>query len=334
MGWQLEDDRDSATYHERDAHRDATPDSSHACANLVDGELKCWGENASYQLTDVAPPESGTPPTTIPEMSEVYEVAVGDDFTCARQTGRRVECWGDNARGQLGNDRGGEDGSEAVSARPTLVSGLANVIDIDAGRATACARDLDGRVFCWGDNSYGQVRRHTSDYQHAYEPAPIESEFVGVRGFERAAGLCVGEGHVCAIEYRSGAVTCWGRNTEGAVGEHSYEEWALDTKMLDAVTVTCGAHFTCALLEDGQVRCWGSNSHGQLGRANFPNVVQKSHRDLPAEGLHDVVALDAGEAHVCAVQSDGTVWCWGANDHGQLGDGTNEYKRAPVETLF
>ncbi|WP_168210504.1 RCC1 domain-containing protein [Persicimonas caeni] len=414
-GWQLDDDRDSATYDDRDALRDATSDtsdhdapnldsggggdvrdasdsgeaevvpvavaagrntcvtysngrikcagdnefgafggavergdvnepaivdgvedvhavesfSSHFCAALMPGQVTCWGENASYQLTDVAPPGSGTPPITIPSLDDVVEIAVGDNFTCARLLDWRVECWGDNARGQVGDGRGGEGGSQMLASQPSVVAGLTDVIEVAAGGANACARLRDGRVFCWGDNTFGQLRRHTPDYQNDHEPSPLENERA-----DEAVQLCVGDGHVCSRSGRSSHVTCWGRNTEGAVGDHGFDEWGIETLVIDAIDIACGAHFTCALAEGGHVECWGSNSNGQLGRGEGPRALPASYGEAVVAGLQDVVALDAGEAHACAVTSDGKVWCWGANEHGQLGDGTNEDKRAPVETLF
>lgn len=94
-----------------------------------------------------------------------------------------------------------------------------------------------------------------------------------------------------------------------------------------ADTVAAGGLFTCALTTNGRVTCWGDNNKGQLGR---DSSVAKDPTPNLVVGVDQVVSLAAGDAHVCALRQNGSVWCWGANDKGQLGDGTTITRRLPV----
>src|SRR5690606_16457937 len=91
--------------------------------------------------------------------------------------------------------------------------------------------------------------------------------------------------------------------------------------VVSARAVVAGSQHSCALLMDGTVRCWGSNEHGQVGDGGMENRLTGT--QVP--GLSNVVAIasSASATHTCAIRDDGTVWCWGQNQFGQIGDGTD-----------
>lgn len=136
-------------------------------------------------------------------------------------------------------------------------------------------------------------------------------------------------GSMCAL-FESGRVLCWGRNQFGQLGDGTTE---LRTSPVavegleDAVQLSVGHHFACAVRESGQVACWGDNANGQLGPAATGG---QSAVPVAIRGLDDARLVAAGSRHACAVHVDGTVSCWGANDHGQLGDGGTTASSAPV----
>ena len=152
-----------------------------------------------------------------------------------------------------------------------------------------------------------------------------------VADFTNAAQLDVGGRHACAVT-STGAAKCWGDNTNGILGDGTTtaRSWAGDvaglTSGVNAVTTSRGwdvgspevAH-SCALLMTGQVRCWGDNSFGQLGTgtAGGFSTTPSAPVALPSPAM----AVSAGWGHTCALLVDGTVWCWGYNGEGQLGDG-------------
>jgi alpha-tubulin suppressor-like RCC1 family protein len=144
-----------------------------------------------------------------------------------------------------------------------------------------------------------------------------------------------GGDHSCVL-HADGTIDCWGWNYDGALGNGfppvdsaaPVPVFGID----NAVQVSAGWFSACALLSDGTVRCWGYNEDGELGDGTgtdgqYPVTVITS----PSNPLSDVVQMSAGNYHACAVKSDGTVWCWGYNDSGQLGDNSTTESKVAVE---
>ena len=140
--------------------------------------------------------------------------------------------------------------------------------------------------------------------------------------------------HFCAV-LSDGSVWCWGDNDDGQLGNGTTDPSRTPTRVTgidDAVTVEAGGNATCVLRETGRVACYGANERGQLG----DGTTEKRVEPVEVVGLEPVVALGQGEPamlqrHRCALVDDGTVWCWGRNEDGQLGDGTFVDSLTPVQ---
>ena len=138
--------------------------------------------------------------------------------------------------------------------------------------------------------------------------------------------LAVGAGHACRVG-QDGALYCWGRGSEGQLGRGEFEAVpALPGAVLDAATFTtvvAGRSHTCALDAEGDAWCWGSNQLGQLGidpQAHVAcGVAACSPLPAPVAGNRRFVSLAAGDQFTCGLEAEGTVWCWGLGDVGQLG---------------
>ena len=156
---------------------------------------------------------------------------------------------------------------------------------------------------------------------------------------ERAALIAAGEFHTC-VATSSGPVLCWGHNADGQLGDGTTTQRLTPVPVAGfpgpAQGIAAGggddgtathAH-TCAITMTGGVMCWGSNSHGQLGNnstVSTPTPVQVS-------GLTSgVSAIAAGGTHTCALTDAGSVWCWGWNAAGQLGNSSNIDSLVPVQ---
>jgi alpha-tubulin suppressor-like RCC1 family protein len=247
-------------------------------------------------------------PVRVPIVTNPVAVAAGSAHTCAIRQGGATLCWGANGAGQLG------DGSTRTLPIPVRVDGLGAATDVVAGGAFTCARGGGDGVFCWGDDRYGQlaIARTTSRPR----AAPVAS-------LAGAVDLATGGAHGCAVlKGAPQAVTCWGANQAGQLGDGTTTDRATarEVKGLEATSVGAGAAHTCATVEGGALWCWGRGGSGQLGRTRA--VDTPSPAMVPLDPAARVAGVALGEAHTCATLDDGTARCWGANGEGQLGDGT------------
>jgi alpha-tubulin suppressor-like RCC1 family protein len=286
---------------------------SHGCARKFDGTLWCWGANDSGQLGDGTGVDHASPAPVMALGNGVVEVSVGDLFSCARRADSTLWCWGSNVSGQLGN------GSFDNSLAPTQVSALgAAVAEVSAGDLFACARKLDGTVWCWGTGPLGNGAVTSS-------ATPVQVAALGTA----AAEVSTGDGAACARK-TDGTLWCWGSNTFGVVGDGTTTDRLSPVQVTalgaNVTGVSVGDIFACGVMSDGSVWCWGANDHGQLGDGTTTN------HSLPMQvpTLHNVATVSADGRHACAHRRDGTLACWGWNAHGELGDGTTSDRSTPV----
>jgi alpha-tubulin suppressor-like RCC1 family protein len=180
-----------------------------------------------------------------------------------------------------------------------------------------------GGVLCWGLNAEGQLGEGgTVSYSAAAIPVTgLSSGFIGV---------AAGGNHSCALR-SDGEVWCWGANIWGELGDGSFEQRNTPVQAVGVPAgisaLSSGAFHTCALTASGAVWCWGDDSHGQLGDgdASFGGPAP-----VPVTGLPQIAAISAGSFNTCALTTKGGIRCWGANEQGQLGDGTQLARDVPV----
>lgn len=267
-------------------------------------------------------PDAPGPAPTSPVDRLDATVDLGDSHTCRVGPGGGVQCWGDNSSAQLGigiRSRG--------STTPVDVLGLdVPVVAVSAGGAHTCALAEAGDVWCWGENYAGQL----GDGSRWPSGLPV-----AVRGLHDAVGLAAGASHTCAVT-RAGGVRCWGADSEGQLGagrvlpteaDPPFSPTPVDVVGLPepVASVSAGAYHTCAVTVGGSVWCWGDNGVGQLGDgATLSLEASPPAPRVPVQavGPAQVTDVAAGLTHTCALTASGEVSCWGANDQGQLGDGT------------
>ncbi len=289
----------------------------HTCALLSDGTVECWGGNSRGQLGDGTTNASPTP-VEVMGIHTATQVAAGDSHSCALLSDGKVECWGNNEFGQLGN------GTTDSSPIPVGVTGISNATQVSAGYHFTCALLSDGKVECWGDNEFGQLGNGTIESSST----PIEAP-----GISTATEIAVGSAHTCAL-LSDGKVECWGHNLNGELGNgptdlNKHPNPVVVMGISTATQVEAGGYHTCARLSGGKVECWGSNYDGQLGNG----LADRNSHPTPIEvkGISSATQFTAGDLHSCALLSDGRVKCWGQNNSGQLGDGTHQSRKTPVE---
>jgi alpha-tubulin suppressor-like RCC1 family protein len=297
----------------------------HTCALTTAGGVKCWGYNTFGQLGNGTWNDSNTPVDVVGLGGGVVAIAAGTMHTCALTSAGGVKCWGSNFYGAVG------DGTGSDRHTPVDVSGMTSgIIDIAAGGDHTCAILAAGPPKCWGWNHYGQL----GDGSTVDRNTPVA--VAGLSG--SVATMAGGAHHTCAVT-AMGSVQCWGRNTNGQLGDgttgnHTTPRMvcadAVCSAPLYGVAVTAGGGHTCALTGAGGLLCWGGNYYGQTGDPSpIDHTTPVSVVGLPA----GVQAADAGKLHTCAVTTDDGVKCWGCNSDGQLGDGTTSHRTAPNDVV-
>ncbi|UED75879.1 RCC1 domain-containing protein [Brevibacillus sp. DP1.3A] len=195
----------------------------------------------------------------------------------------------------------------------------------------------DGTVWSWGHESHGQLGNGTAN--HNLLPAKV-------KGLEDVTAIAAGFSlHNLAVK-KDGTVWAWGNNNYGQLGDGTKTNRFLPVQvkgLTDVVSVAVGNEQSFAIKKDGTVWAWGRNTQGRLGLGT--NTMENM---IPAKvaGLTDVIAISSGYHHVLALKKDGTVWSWGVNESGQIGDGTqtrygsspktSDYhdKKVPVKVEF
>lgn len=249
-------------------------------------------------------------------VSSATQVATGGFHTCAITTDGKVKCWGSNHYGQLGN------GTNTDSSTPVNTIGLeGDVKIIAAGENHTCALLMNGQVKCWGFNLNGQVGDSTGIDKNV--PTYI-SELTN-----QTATISLNYNHSCVVTVDM-KVKCWGLNNYGQLGDGTYNDKFSPTivsQLTNSVkAVTLGSFHTCVITISGGIKCWGMNSYGQLGNGTFQN----SSAPVNVSNLESgVIDISAGTVHMCAISINEGVLCWGANNYGELGDGTYLTKPSP-----
>ncbi|HEY6559763.1 MAG TPA: hypothetical protein VI072_20915 [Polyangiaceae bacterium] len=296
--------------------------SYHTCALRTDGSVWCWGNNDYGQVWD--PSVATRPsPTRVSLRARVIGITAGGSHTCAKKSNGTLWCWGENYYGEVGD--GTTDSPKLIPFQVALLG--ENATDVSLGALHTCARKNDGTVWCWGYNYDGQLGLGVAGDSSVPVPSLVSALPEGIAQVEAGAA------HACARTER-GAVWCWGNNMLGQLGNGDTAESEpvpIESAALPSCVarIATGAYHTCALSEDGALHCWGSNDKGQLGAVpdGSPALGAKS------VALADqVMSMDTGLQHTCAVSSVGALWCWGDNEFGQLGIGSNEaWSATPLE---
>jgi alpha-tubulin suppressor-like RCC1 family protein len=315
----------------------------HSCMTYNNGQVICWGLNASGQVGDGTFKDQHKP-VYVKDLSGVLNLTAGSEHTCALTISGEVWCWGENSSGQLG------DGTTTNSNVPVKVIDLpGKVLSFTAGEEFTCAQMMNQEVWCWGKNDHGQLNDGTTKNQLVPVKSKLNTMLAQISGGQ---GLLLGSdvlGTVnewvkvqasavqqlvgslsisanrwgdtgCAVA-SDGSVKCWGSNLISAPVKDS----------LPALEVGAGLAHNCDINTDESVSCWGINTNGQLGNG--------SNTDSPSatlvKNLTKVHALAVGANHTCILSGTSNIaWCWGENTYGQLGNNTTTNSNLPVLVIM
>lgn len=300
---------------------------NHTLQIRADGTLWAWGRNDRGQLGDGTTIDHTAP---VQIASGYAQVAAGFDHTVAIKTDGTLWAWGNNYFGQLG------DGSTTARYRPIQIgSGYAQVA---AGYDFTLAVKTDGTLWAWGNNNDAGKLGDGTSIQHS-TPIQIGSGYVQV-----AAGYS----HAAAVKM-DGTLWTWGSNGAGELGDGTKVAHRLPIQIGSGYAqVAAGGQiqipysspttpavpidraYTMAVKTDGTLWAWGDNVSGQLGDGTL------NAHDTPTQVGTDYVQVAIGNgalgnAYTLARKTDNTLWAWGNNATGQLGDGTTTSRRAPEQ---
>lgn len=331
------------------------------------GNAYCWGLNNYGQLGNG---DTTNRPTPIKvsgfDNARIISISIGEQHTCALVSSdtmvgsSNAYCWGLNNYGQLGNNPIADNGNIFQSQPPytynklvpTLVSSNIIFSSIMAGGwGHSCAITSVGKIYCWGNNDFGQIGRDGGSNALSRS---IPTEISGGGIFSSLSKVNGSVQYNCALGTDK-KIYCWGHNGYGQLGSAinaSPNEWtsfryqyglnqALSDKSI--ISVAEGGYHACALDDKGKVYCWGGVPIparwykvyvGQLGSNNIDNgsVSAIEVQDLLLN--KDIKSISSGDYHSCSVDSDSKVYCWGDNKYGQLGvdPSTKSISKIPVET--
>jgi alpha-tubulin suppressor-like RCC1 family protein len=330
----------------------------HTCAADSTGALSCWGANDIGQVTGAAGADQPSPLQIAPSAQQII---AGNGFTCALEGGA-VACWGTNTGDQLGSTDtavhqytpitqgaskliGGTRaacaatgagqlcwgtifGSGTFAPPQRLGGGVPLLVDVGFGRQTTCGIDAGtGKGVCWGYGYWGDLGDgvNHSDTM-SYAPSPVMDA-------DSYTAIAMTSDHACALADDAttgpGTVRCWGTNYSYDSANSGNPYVLIPTTLEDAssnpvrgcTSIAVSDAFSCATCNGG-VQCWGLAQMGRLGRGdNAVNSEPAASAHMPTTGPWKQVAL--GPEHGCAIDSNGTLACWGLGARGEIGDGSH-----------
>ena len=275
---------------------------------------------------------------SIQDPSTPSKISGGDGFLCLIVNGGAVECSGLNDQGQLGD---GTTTNRSYTRPITSDGKISSPSGLAVGKSHACAvsgggssAPGSGKLYCWGDNQYGQLGNGTN----TDSPLPVlvsdNAAFVNAS----VAGVFAGDNHTCAITLApTNRLFCWGYNNKGQLGDGTQVDKNLPAAVVGVFTATgtvaaanfypwaaAGAEHTCAVSSNNsnKIYCWGENGSGQLGDGGTTDSLLPVTTGLTGGGASSTRSayMTAGSDFTCASDA-GSIKCWGENGSGQMGNG-------------
>jgi alpha-tubulin suppressor-like RCC1 family protein len=279
-------------------------------------------------------------PGRVPGGLRFVTLELGGAYTCGLTAGGAAYCWGGNWNGQFGNEKDVIEGAcdlsgfSRVRTQPYCWSPVPAALGltlriVQAGSFHACGLTFEARAYCWGSNTWGQLGEGTTE--PSLTPVPVGGEL-------RYTGFSAGLSYACGLT-SDGVAHCWGvlpwwDQLQASIPPPDLMVPSVPTAVVAQQqrfrSISVGYEVACGLTDAGAAHCWGDNDYGQLGQDGTG-----PYRLNPEPILGDLTfrSLHAGYQRVCGLTADGTAYCWGRNDYGQLGDGTTVDRALPVEVV-
>ena len=289
----------------------------------TDGTLWTWGNNSNGQSGDNTTTNRSSPVQTVTFGTNWKQVSNGYNsrVVAAIKTDGTLWCWGINTNGMLG------DNTTASKSSPiqTIAFGT-NWKDASYGYQHCAAIKTDGTLWCWGNNSQGQLGDNTTTNRSS----PVQTVTFGTNWKQVYSGY-----HQTAAIKTDGTLWTWGWSSGGFLGDNTAVSKSSPVQTVAYGTnwkqVAVGQSFAMAIKTDGTLWTWGYNFYGQLGDNT---AVSKSSPVQTITGGTNWKSVACGRANTAAIKTDGTLWCWSRNSYGQIGDNTLITRSSPVQTVL
>lgn len=281
-----------------------------ACAIKSDNSLWCWGQDDYGQLGNGTLVTANQSSPYKVDNNSYTSVSVGYRFACAIRTDGTLWCWGDNTYGGIAN---GTTSATVHVYSPTQVSGGGTWVQISTGDNGACGIKSDSTLWCWGGGTT-YLGNGTSN------PSTVPVQIAGNWSSVTTANTVS-----CGVK-TDGSGWCWGYDAGQALGNGAVNATQLSPVPIESTgpwaNISAAFIGSCGVKMDGSGWCWGQGdaTFGYKGLgANVTGVV-----DTPARipGINNFTYIASSRwGHTCGLTTDGSLYCWGADNAGQLGNG-------------
>ncbi|WP_416292522.1 OmpL47-type beta-barrel domain-containing protein [Paenibacillus illinoisensis] len=266
-----------------------------------DGTVWTWGAN-DYT-------NQRLPLTRVPGLENVVSISAGLQHYMALREDGTVWTWGDNGLGQLGVG----NKTPYNTLEPVQVSGLTDIVSINGSYYNSMALKEDGTVWIWGDGSRAIGYKTSSSTIH-YSP-------IQIAGLSNIVQIDMSYLHGLALR-NDGTVWSWGMNESGQLGLGDLVDHPTPSQipnLNNVIKIAAGYSHSMALTNTGEVWAWGNNYYGEVGDGTS---IQKRAVPVKAAHLKGATDIEAGEMYSFALKKNGSLWSWGSNTNGLLGNGT------------
>jgi alpha-tubulin suppressor-like RCC1 family protein len=293
---------------------------NHSAAVRTNGTIWAWGCGSSGQLGSDTITTKSSPVSVVGGFTDWCQVSGGLFHTAAVRSNGTIWSWGSGSSGQLG------DNTLVTRSSPvSVVGGFTDWCQVSAGDAHTAAVRSNGTIWSWGIGSCGRLGDNTI----VTKSSPVSV----VGGFTDWCQVSAGGSHTSAVR-TNGTIWAWGNNGFGQLGNNDFISKSSPVSVVGGFTdwcqVSAGVYHTSAVRTNGTIWTWGCGTCGLLGNNS---TVNRSSPVSVVGGFTDWCQVSAGRCHTAAVRTNGTVWSWGSNEFGRLGDNTIVDKSSPVSVV-